>query len=72
MPLYITRNGTDLVIAQEGEGATGPCWGFDSDTGTPVFRRPDGGWVTGSGEPVSIFGGFNFTTGKDSALVAVL
>ena len=70
--LKVTRNGTDWIEAPEGEGATGPCWGFDSLTGAPVFRRLDGsGWVNAMGEPVSIFGQLNFNA-ADSALVAAL
>jgi hypothetical protein len=72
MVLKVTRNGTDWIDAPEGEGAAGPCWGFDTDTNTPVFRNPSGTWVDALGQPISIFGHVNFSTAKDSALVAAL
>lgn len=41
--LYVNRNGTDWVLdTSGGEGPSGPAWGFDTDTGRPVFKTPDG------------------------------
>lgn len=71
MPLYVTRNGADWTEAPEGEGATGPCWGFDTDSNAPVWRSPAGAWVNAIGEPVSVLGQLTINT-RNSALVAAL